>query len=121
MSSAAATPSPYLSAHSAARKWGPFTSTSLVAGDRRKVHTSFPESKTEFIEEYDVNSDDLLIRKYRQQSSLGAWGAWTFEIGEPVNKFNPQNELMAETANNVSSHKTIQKYQPIFLFLTCSN
>jgi hypothetical protein len=91
-----------MAAQSSVRGLGASTSTALVAGDRRKIHTSFAEKGAEMVEEYDLHSDQLLLRKIRTKSNLGAWGAWTFEIGEPVNKFNPNNDLMLESSNNVS-------------------
>jgi hypothetical protein len=54
------------------------------------------------VEEYDVTSDALLLRKLRHKSSLGAWGPWIFEIGEPVAKFNADKDLILESSNNVS-------------------
>ena len=58
------------------------------------------------VEEYDVHTDQLLLRKLRHKSSLGAWGPWTFEVGEPVAKFNPNSDLMLESSNNVGSEST---------------
>lgn len=34
-------------------------------------------------EEYDLNTDVLLMRKWRHKSTLGAQGQWQVEIGEP--------------------------------------
>ena len=48
-----------------------------------------------------MHSDELLLRKLRHKSSLGAWGPWAFEVGEPVAKFNPNSDLMLESSNNV--------------------
>jgi hypothetical protein len=92
----------YLATQSAARGLGPSTSTSIIAGDRRKIHTSFTEKGAEMVEEYDVHTDVLLLRKLRHKSSLGAWGPWVFEIGEPVAKFNADKDLFMESSNNVS-------------------
>ncbi len=91
----------YFSAQALARGLGPSTSTSLIAGDRRKIHTSFPQKGAEMVEEYDVSSDQLVQRKLRLKSHLGNWGEWEFEIGEPVHKFNPEKEIMSESSNNV--------------------
>jgi len=90
----------YFAAQAAARGYGPSTSTALIAGDRRKIHTSFG-ARGEMVEEYDVASDALLLRKLRWKSSLGSWGPWEFEVGEPVSKFNANNDLMLESSNNV--------------------
>uniref|UniRef100_A0A3B4BFG8 Protein DPCD n=2 Tax=Periophthalmus magnuspinnatus TaxID=409849 RepID=A0A3B4BFG8_9GOBI len=34
-------------------------------------------------EEYDLNTDELLERKWRHKSTLGAHGQWRVEVGEP--------------------------------------
>jgi hypothetical protein len=52
------------------------------------------------VEEYDVHTDDLLVRKIRTKSNLGSWGGWNFEIGEPVDKMKPDT-MMMESSNNV--------------------
>eukprot|EP00842_Homolaphlyctis_polyrhiza_P005258 jgi/Hompol1/5733/HPOL_004678-RA len=71
----------------------------MVQGGRKRIHTTFPPTPTitptsripkhqqscerECIEEYDAKTDDLLLRKWRYKSSLGAWSQWDIEIGEP--------------------------------------
>uniref|UniRef100_A0A8C4Q353 Protein DPCD n=1 Tax=Eptatretus burgeri TaxID=7764 RepID=A0A8C4Q353_EPTBU len=47
---------------------------------RRKVHFTFADGK-EMVEEYHLTSEDLLLRKWRQRSALGALGHWEVEIG----------------------------------------
>lgn len=90
----------YMAAQSAARGLGPSTSTSLVAGDRRKIHTSFTGAKgAEMVEEYDLQTDALLLRKLRHKSNLGAWGPWEFEVGEAVAKFHAEKDLLLESAS----------------------
>ncbi|KAG8435382.1 hypothetical protein GDO86_013366 [Hymenochirus boettgeri] len=55
--------------------------TCLLQDGRRKVHYLFPDGK-EMAEEYDAKSHELLVRKWRQKSALGANGQWNFEVGE---------------------------------------
>ena len=51
-------------------------------------------------EEYDLKTDELLVRKLRKSTVLGAEGEWVFEIGEPPAK--PRTDLViAESANSV--------------------
>ncbi|KAF0871895.1 DPCD protein, partial [Crocuta crocuta] len=50
---------------------------------RRKVHYLFPDGK-EMAEEYDEKSGELLVRKWRVKSALGALGQWQIEVGEPA-------------------------------------
>ncbi|XP_062420334.1 protein DPCD isoform X2 [Pungitius pungitius] len=35
-------------------------------------------------EEYDSNTDELIVRKWRHKSTLGAQGQWQVEVGEPL-------------------------------------
>jgi len=95
----AASSSGYMAAMAKARGWGPSTSTAIVAGDWRKIHTTFTETGVEMVEEYDFSTDDLLIRKIRSKTGLGAWGSWNFEVGEPVSKLNPHSDLMLESSS----------------------
>ncbi|KAM4031436.1 protein DPCD [Anomaloglossus baeobatrachus] len=55
--------------------------TCLLQDGRRKVHYLFSDGK-EMAEEYDHKSHELLVRKWRQKSSFGAYGEWQTEVGE---------------------------------------
>uniref|UniRef100_A0A8C9JEQ0 Protein DPCD n=1 Tax=Panthera tigris altaica TaxID=74533 RepID=A0A8C9JEQ0_PANTA len=57
--------------------------TALLQDGRRKVHYLFPDGK-EMAEEYDEKSGELLVRKWRVKSTLGALGQWQIEVGEPA-------------------------------------
>ncbi|KAL0215483.1 hypothetical protein P9112_007667 [Eukaryota sp. TZLM1-RC] len=56
--------------------------TTVVADGRYKVHTTYSDN-SEFVEEYDVNTLQLLVRKWRKRSRLGASGPFQYEIGAP--------------------------------------
>lgn len=47
------------------------------------MHYLFPDGK-EMAEEYDEKSGELLVRKWRVKSTLGALGQWQIEVGEPA-------------------------------------
>ncbi|KAM8879876.1 LOW QUALITY PROTEIN: protein DPCD [Spinachia spinachia] len=57
--------------------------TSLIHEGKRKIHFLFLDGK-EMTEEYDLNTDDLIVRKWRHKSTLGAQGQWQVEVGEPL-------------------------------------
>ncbi|XDC69232.1 hypothetical protein R6Z07F_000405 [Ovis aries] len=57
--------------------------TALLQDGRRKVHYLFPDGK-EMAEEYDEKTNELLVRKWRMKSALGALGQWQIEVGEPA-------------------------------------
>lgn len=80
----------------------------MIAGDYRKIHTSFTETGSEMVEEYDIDTNALLLRKLRHKTSLGAWGPWEFEVGEPVAKFNADKDLILESSSNVSGRSAVQ-------------
>ncbi|KAL0490788.1 dpcd [Acrasis kona] len=76
----------------------PYTS-SIVKDGRKKVHTTF-EDQSEMVEEFDVNNNKLLVRKWRRPTKLGGEGEWEFEIGAEVKPFNPMNDLFAPSTDN---------------------
>lgn len=84
---------------STATSRGKCSKTSIVSQGRKKIHSSF-EDGSEMIEEYDVNTDQLLVRKFREKTSLGQQRDWEFLVGEPVKKFNPDKDLLAESSQN---------------------
>ncbi|KAJ7376230.1 hypothetical protein OS493_036053 [Desmophyllum pertusum] len=61
--------------------------TSLVQDGRRKVHYTFPD-ETEMVEEYDVSSGELLVRKWKKRSSVGRESKWEYEIANFTRKDN---------------------------------
>ncbi|XP_062291058.1 protein DPCD [Scomber scombrus] len=56
--------------------------TALIHDGKRKIHYLFTDGK-EMAEEYDLKTDELIVRKWRHKSTLGAHGQWQVEIGEP--------------------------------------
>ncbi|KAF7663407.1 hypothetical protein LDENG_00211410 [Lucifuga dentata] len=56
--------------------------TALISDGKRKVHFLFTDGK-EMAEEYDLNTDELISRRWRHKSTLGAQGQWQVEVGEP--------------------------------------
>ncbi len=69
----------------------PYT-TSVVSNGRRKFHTTF-ENKEELVEEYDLQSSRLVVRKSRKPTTLGGDAKWEFEIGEPEESEKQRNAL----------------------------
>jgi len=49
---------------------------------RRKIHFTLTDG-TELCEEYDVKNNNLLLRKWRKRSQMGATRPWEIEVGEP--------------------------------------
>jgi len=48
--------------------------TAIVSGDRKKYHTTWtegPNKGAEMVEEYDLKTDDLVVRKLRRPTELG--------------------------------------------------
>jgi hypothetical protein len=42
----------------------------------------------------------IKVRKWKRVREIGE-GTWEFEIGEPLKAFNPENDLMAPSGDNV--------------------
>ncbi|KAG2388006.1 hypothetical protein C9374_000856 [Naegleria lovaniensis] len=76
----------------------PYT-TSIVADGRRKFHTTYKDGE-EMVEEFDLNTNQLLVRKRRRPTVLGGEGEWHFEIGGDVKVFNPFNDWIAPSTTN---------------------
>eukprot|EP01027_Heterolobosea_sp_BB2_P011886 GEZU01017254.1.p1 GENE.GEZU01017254.1~~GEZU01017254.1.p1 ORF type:complete len:169 (-),score=33.02 GEZU01017254.1:206-712(-) len=51
------------------------------------------------VEEYDLETDELVVRKTRKPTKLGGEGEWFYEIGAPTN-IRPAELLIAESNNN---------------------
>ncbi|XP_026159831.1 protein DPCD isoform X2 [Mastacembelus armatus] len=57
--------------------------TALIHDGKRKIHYLFTDGK-EMAEEYDLKTDELIVRKWRNKSTLGGQGQWQIEVGEPL-------------------------------------
>jgi len=73
--------------------------TSMTNGGRRKVHYTLPD-ETEVVEEYELQTDELVVRKRRSKTVLGAYGEWTFEVGEAPARTTIENDLMRPSSSN---------------------
>ncbi|CAG9312204.1 DPCD [Blepharisma stoltei] len=69
-----------------------------IAGGKRRLHTTFPDG-LEIVEEYDINSYELLSRRVKKTVELGE-GKWELEVGEPPSSFNPESDLMIASSTN---------------------
>ncbi|XP_029987712.1 protein DPCD [Sphaeramia orbicularis] len=75
--------------------------TALIHDGKRKIHYLFADGK-EMSEEYDLKTDELIIRKWRHKSTLGAQGQWQVEVGEPLAGHIPSldSEGIKESCSN---------------------
>nr|CCC95463.1 unnamed protein product [Trypanosoma congolense IL3000] len=73
--------------------------TSVIVNGRRRITSKFTDGG-EMIEEYDVITDDLLLRKYRSKTRLGGFSAWEVEVGSESMARNLEKELMVETSGS---------------------
>ncbi|XP_076815471.1 protein DPCD-like [Clavelina lepadiformis] len=67
--------SPWVETLKSARK------TALIQDGRRKIHFTLSDG-TELCEEYEIKTNDLVVRKWRRKSTLGGVKAWELEVGE---------------------------------------
>ena len=69
------------------------------------MHSVFPD-KTELVEEYDINTFELISRRWKKAKEFGK-EEWFYEIGEPASAFNPEADLMAPSSANVRLNRTL--------------
>ncbi|XP_048843756.1 protein DPCD isoform X2 [Brienomyrus brachyistius] len=81
--------------------------TVLVHDGKRKVHYLFSDGK-QMAEEYDMKTDELVVRKWRTKSKLGAQGPWEMEVGEsfPSTEAVLEHQLIKENCSNCLCVKT---------------
>ena len=74
------------------------TVNQVIAGGRRKLHYLYPDN-TEMVEEFDVTSNECLLRKIKKSRDFGE-ALWEYEIGQGEEKFNPESDLLAPSTQN---------------------
>eukprot|EP00667_Euglena_gracilis_P023716 EG_transcript_26923 len=77
----------------------PGQQTFIVNQGRRKFHMILTDG-SEMVEEYDVSTDQLLVRKIRKASKLGQEAPWTFEIGSDAKAPTVDSALLVPSAVN---------------------
>ncbi|EQC29135.1 hypothetical protein SDRG_13167 [Saprolegnia diclina VS20] len=56
----------------------------VVAGGRKRLHTTFADG-VELVEDYTKDGPpELLVRRWKTTTALGGDGRWEYEIGEPL-------------------------------------
>lgn len=73
--------------------------TAIVSGGRRKVHTTFDDG-SELIEEYEIQSGELVVRKRRGKTVLGRQAEWEYLVGDAPVKWNPEGGTLKESGDN---------------------
>lgn len=74
---------------------------SVIVGGRRQITSNYSDGSEEY-EEYDVVTDELLLRKRRQKNRLGAWSDWITEVGQDSSKNskNLHQNLIVEASSS---------------------
>lgn len=75
--------------------------SSVIVGGKRQITSKFTDG-AEMYEEYDVVTDDLLLRKRRQKNSFGAMSDWVVEIGTDLKSHtkNLHQNLIVESSGS---------------------
>lgn len=73
--------------------------SAIVSGGRRKVHTIMPDG-SEVMEEFDLQTDQLVLRKRRGKTVLGRELDWVFEVGLAPQRVTIANDTLAESGAN---------------------
>lgn len=71
---------------------------SVISNGRRRITFSYDDGSA-MVEEYDVVTDELLLRKTCTPSTVGGEGRWTVEVGQEASHFNPDRDLLKESSD----------------------
>jgi len=67
--------------------------TTMHSNGRKKCHYTFPD-ESEMVEEFDMQTDVLKVRKRRTKTVLGALGEWVYEVGEAPARVTIENDTL---------------------------
>ncbi|KPA85232.1 hypothetical protein ABB37_01585 [Leptomonas pyrrhocoris] len=73
--------------------------TSVIRGDRKQLTSKYTDG-SEMIEEYDVVTDALLLRKRRSKNALGGYSDWVIEVGTEAPSRNLDRALIVEASGS---------------------
>jgi len=81
----------------------PTTTPAVPLGGKTRFHTTYSDQIV-MVEEYDAQSDELLMRKWQSTSILGAKGKWEFEIGEEATPGGEAGGMFGVSNSNPTFH-----------------
>ncbi|KAG5500534.1 hypothetical protein JKF63_03628 [Porcisia hertigi] len=73
--------------------------SSVIRGDRKQITSKFTDG-SELLEEYDVVTDALLLRKRRSCNALGGFSDWIIEVGTEAPSRNLDRALIVESSGS---------------------
>ncbi len=71
----------------------------VIVDGKKRITSRFVDGM-EMVEEFDLVTDELLVRKRRKPTTLGGEGEWTFEVGAPSGVFRDDRDLLRESSSN---------------------
>jgi protein DPCD len=85
--------------------------TSSIQNGRKRIASRFTDN-TEMIEEFDVVTDELLLRKVRKPTAVGGEGTWEVEVGTESRQGNVDRDLIMESSSapQLSRQDTTDEY-----------
>jgi protein DPCD len=85
--------------------------TSTISNGRKRILSRYTD-ESEMLEEYDVVTDELLLRKSRKQTAVGGEGPWVVEVGTEARQGNLDRDLIVESsgAPQLSRQDTPEEY-----------
>lgn len=72
--------------------------TNITINGKKKLHYTYPDG-SEMVEEYDENSNELLLRKVKIHRDFGE-SEWQVEVGAEEEKFDPEGTSIALSSSN---------------------
>jgi len=77
------------------------TASAMVVGGKKRIHTTFSDG-CEMVEEYDMTTDELVSKRWKEQNAIGKDKGWVFEIGEPpqTTVSNEKDGLLLSSASS---------------------
>lgn len=73
--------------------------SAIVSGGRKKVHTILPDG-AEMMEEFELQTDRLVVRKRRGKTVLGRELDWIYEVGLAPERSTIAHDTLAESGAN---------------------
>ena len=74
------------------------TISSVILSGKRRVNYLYPDG-SEMVEEYDINTNECLLRKIKKRRDFGE-ADWQYEIGQEEKKFDPETDAIKLNSNN---------------------
>jgi hypothetical protein len=94
---------------------GTGNSSAAVVGNKIQVQINWDSAAVERLDEYDMQTKELITRKWRTSNALGKQRSWEYEIGEEAGRNKSDSTVADGGGASVTVDLFVSRSNPVFM------